>query len=382
MTRALQESYGLLGTCRSALTLAFSIGVLAGCSAETGETEEPGSATGESGGSDGLGNSGGGSSGGTGSGGITASGGTPAAGGTLGDGGTPGAGGAPLSTGGADGDGGTGGAATGGASSGGAGTGGTETCDYPEPPENVAAWIDESWDAQLGGNIEGREAWLLDNIVKGEGEINLCVRWGATSPPSSEVKEKVGPAVERWMNHWFTELAGYGCFPYPEGAKVRVTGWAVPPGNEAWVSDLGESIGVYTETDGDGQPVCPDSCSFFTNWDHEFPSCPGGEAFHTDYWIWVSDALPGSGAAAVGGDWGLRMPVDSFVGSLDSEGSGVIEHEIGHGFGFQDYYDWTGSTPEGGSLMIVGSAFSGTPTVADSWLLRRTWSEMQTIRGW
>jgi hypothetical protein len=26
----------------------------------------------------------------------------------------------------------------------------------------------------------------------------------------------------------------------------------------------------------------------------------------------------------------------------------VIEHEMGHGFGFQDYYDWTGSTPWAG----------------------------------
>jgi hypothetical protein len=44
----------------------------------------------------------------------------------------------------------------------------------------VAAWIDESWDAQLGDNIQNRQAWLLDNVMMGAGQINICVRWGAT----------------------------------------------------------------------------------------------------------------------------------------------------------------------------------------------------------
>lgn len=258
----------------------------------------------------------------------------------------------------------------------------TTACDYSEPPPTVAAWVDESWEAELGNNIRGRSAWLLDNIMQGEGEINLCVRWGATSAPTADVKTKVAPAVERWMNDWFTSLAGYGCFPYPEGVKVKVTGWAVRPGKESWVSDLDSSIKVYTETDPDGEPKCADACSFFVNWEHQFPNCPGGEAFHTDYWIWVSDDLPGEGAAAVGGDWGLRMPVDSFLERIDSDGDLIIEHEIGHGFGIQDYYSWTGSTPEGGSLMIVGSTNMQTPTVGDVWLLRRTWREMQPLRGW
>jgi len=75
------------------------------------------------------------------------------------------------------------------------------------------------------------------------------------------------------------------------------------------------------------------------------------------------------------------MPVSNFVASM-GQSNLVIEHEMGHGFGFQDYYDWTGSTPAGGSLMIVGSTSSQTPTVADQWLLRRTWKELKTLRGW
>jgi hypothetical protein len=276
----------------------------------------------------------------------------------------------------------TGGTATGGAATGGATTGGAGTCEYPDPPSDVAAWIEESWNAQLGDNVRSREAWLLDSAIMGQGQINLCVRWGATSAPSAEVQSSLEADVGRWMNDWFTALGTYGCFPYPNGVTVKVTGWAVRPGNESWISDLPDSIAVYTETDGEGEPKCSDACSFFVHWDHQFPDCPGGEAFHHDYWVWLSDELPEGGAAAVGGDWGFRMPVSSFLNSLGRDSDGVIEHEMGHGFGFQDYYDWTGSTPAGGSLMIVGSASSGSPTVGDTWLLRRTWTEMQQLRGW
>jgi hypothetical protein len=31
---------------------------------------------------------------------------------------------------------------------------------------------------------------------------------------------------------------------------------------------------------------------------------------------------------------------------------------------------------------IVGSTNSASPTAADHWLLKRTWKEMKTMRGW
>jgi hypothetical protein len=234
--------------------------------------------------------------------------------------------------------------------------------------------------AELGTNIKGRQSWLLDSIMKGQGQINLCVRWGASSAPSAAVKSGMAGAVEKWINDWISQLTGYGCFPYDRIA-VKVTGWAVKPGNTAWVSDLADSsVRVYTELDGDGEPKCSDACSFFTNWSHSFPNCPGGDTYHHDYWIWLDDTISG-GAAAVGGDWGLRMPVGNFVQAMNRSDL-VIEHEMGHGFGFQDYYSWSGSRPSGGSLMIVGSTNSATPTTADRWLLRRTYQSMKTLRGW
>jgi hypothetical protein len=221
-----------------------------------------------------------------------------------------------------------------------------------------------------------------------KGQINLCVRWGAMTAPSAAVKTGMASAVEKWFNGWFTNLSGYGCFPY-DHITAKVTGWAVKPGNESWVSDLGSAVKVYTATDSGtdppGEPVCPDACSFFgAAGNTDYSKCPGGPEFHVDYWLWLDDKLPGnSGAAAVGGDWGLRMPVSNFVASMGKSNL-VIEHEMGHGFGFQDYYEWPkeNPTPAGGSLMIVGSSGSPTPTIGDIWLLRRTWKEMKTLRSW
>jgi hypothetical protein len=302
-----------------------------------------------------------------------------------------------------DGPAGTGGGGPGGGSSGaggGSGQGGTTDAggtsstgpctvtDWGTPPSGDSAWIDESWNSELGSNVKTRKEWLLDSAVAGKGQINVCVRWGATATPSADLKTNIGSWVEKWFNDWFKNLNGYGCFPYSH-ITAKVTGWAVRKGSESWVSDLDSStIKVYTDvesgSDPPNEPQCAQACSFFTldgKGTHSFPSCPGGDAFHFDYSMWLDDKIPGSGAAAVGGDWGLRMPAGDFI-SLKGSPSSVVEHEMGHGFGFQDYYDWTQDKPADGSLMVVGSSSSKTPTQGDIWLLRRTWKEMKALRGW
>ncbi len=247
----------------------------------------------------------------------------------------------------------------------------------------MSAWIDESWNAQLGSNVTSRKDWLLDSVMAHNGQINLCVRWGALTAPSSTFKTQIGSSAERWFNNWFNNLVGYGCFPYSH-ITVGVTGWAVKPGNESWVSDLDSSVTkVYTGTDSDGEPICPAACQFFTGdgaGNRSPQNCPGGAQFFTDYWMWIDDSISG-GATSVGGDWGLRIALNTVTPMLGKDNL-VTEHEMGHGFGFQDYYDWTQDTPAGGSLMIVGSTSSQVPTTGDIWLLRRTWKEVKALRGW
>ena len=327
----------------------------------------------------GLGGTAAGGRAGAGTAGATGSGAGQAGGAAGGRGGTAGAGAGGAASAGAGGSGGAGAAA-----GAGAGASGSSACDWSSPPANVAAWVNESWSSQLSNNIKTRKDWNLDHVMLNKGSLNLCVRWGATSAVPATVSMNLTATIERWFNDWFKALGSYGCFPYGNGISVKVTGWAVKPGQKALLSGVDSTIPVYTEVDGDGEPKCPDACSSFVHWDHQFASCPGGAANHSDYWLWFDDDLPGGGgAAAVGGDWGLRMPVKTFLDHFADPSFLICEHEMGHGFGFQDYYDWTASTPAGGSLMIVGStAGKQSPTVGDTWLLRRTWKEMTAARGW
>jgi hypothetical protein len=273
----------------------------------------------------------------------------------------------------------------GGAGTGGVSTGGTGACDWSDPPSSIGAatiaWINQSWSGQLGSNVRNLKRWLLDSAYLGKGQINVCVRWGASTAPSPAVKTGAATAMQKWFGDWFSQLDGYGCFPYPN-VTVKITGWAVKSGHESWVSDVtGTDAKLYTETDGSGEPKCPDSCSFFSNPSHKFPSCPGGEAFHHDYWLWIDD---GNAAAGEGGDWGVREPVAALDNALKNVAYDVntMEHEMGHGFGFQDYYDWNQDWPVGSSLMIIKDPLPTSPTLGDKWLIRRLWKEQKALRGW
>lgn len=262
---------------------------------------------------------------------------------------------------------------------------GTGACDVSDPPANVKAWVDESWAAEERiGLVKGKGGWLQDSAIKGKGQINVCVRWGATSAMTVEVRDKLGKQMETWFNAWFSKLYPYDCFPYPK-ITAKITGFAVRPGKESLLP--AGTTPIYTEQESGstpaGEPKCPDACGFFfqdsVKWNHSFPNCKGGEAAHFDYSLWLDDSI-GGGAAAVGGDWGLRMPVGDFVKSIDMTANDTVLHEMGHGFGLSDYYTWTGSRPEGGSILIVGSSMTGLPTEGDKWLVRRYWKETKALR--
>lgn len=276
---------------------------------------------------------------------------------------------------------GAGGRGAGGLAPGGLGSAGSEACDVSAPPKNVAAWIDESYAGEGKRNLSWHSTWLADAAMKGQGEIQLCVRYGATRAVSEALRDRVAPAMQRWFNAWFSKLYPYDCFPYAS-VRVKVTGWAVKPGQEGLLQWTDRSVPVYTEiSDGadqaKGEPKCPDSCGFFFHPDHVFTECPGGPGNHFDYTVWLNDTLP-SGAAAEGSDWGVRIPVASFVDNLDNDTFEVMLHEVGHGFAISDYYNWKGSTPSGGSVMMLGSSLG--LSVGDQWMVRRYWRETKALR--
>lgn len=73
-----------------------------------------------------------------------------------------------------------------------------------------------------------------------------------------------------------------------------------------------------------------------------------------------------------------RSAVETLMGNINVETLDVMLHEMGHGFGLSDYYNWKGSTPAGGSVMMIGSARG--LSVGDQWMVRRYWRETKLLR--
>lgn len=389
----------------AALSTIVFTGFLAGCSgagddADGDDLLSPmtGGATGVGGdsypasGGDGTGaglGSGGVTSGGTWSGGATSGGATSGgaasggeASGGAGTGGEPPATGGAASTGGAA----TGGAATGGAATGGAGTGGAATCSEPAPPQNMKETLDLTWKEMSGGfqgltgarpvsaSIKNFENTIIDQIMEGEGKLNYCVRYESTQAVSAELRAKIEAALERAINKWTSKLDGYGCFPYPN-VEVEVTGWATWARDTLKWSDEGVPIYV-NQNDAEGAPKCPDACSRFVHREpgYTYPGCAGGADNHFDMSLWLTDDF-----GFVGGDWGQRLDRDYFVNSVDADNQHIVIHEMGHGFGFPDYYNWSVWAPGvAAPACVMNAGAASQVTDWDAWMLRRTWSEISS----
>lgn len=71
------------------------------------------------------------------------------------------------------------------------------------------------------------------------------------------------------------------------------------------------------------------------------------------------------------------------MNSVDQTTQHIFSHEVGHGFGFPDYYNWSTwapGVPAPPSIMVAGAQQRVTDW--DSWMLRRTWTELKRNRGW
>ncbi|HSC89852.1 MAG TPA: hypothetical protein VLC09_21395, partial [Polyangiaceae bacterium] len=102
-------------------------------------------------------------------------------------------------------------------------------------------------------------------------------------------------------------------------------------------------------------------------------------ANHYDLSLWLTEGMNGG----AGGDWGQRVGRGYFVGAASQPTLHILSHEMGHGFGFPDYYEWATwmpGTPAPPSIMVAGAAFEVTDW--DTWMMRRLWSELRVSRNW
>jgi hypothetical protein len=61
----------------------------------------------------------------------------------------------------------------------------------------------------------------------------------------------------------------------------------------------------------------------------------------------ISAAGNGAGGfnGAVGGDWGQRLAPGNVMNNLAAASQLIVVHEMGHGLGFPDYYNWDAWAP-------------------------------------
>ena len=76
---------------------------------------------------------------------------------------------------------------------------------------------------------------------------------------------------------------------------------------------------------------------------------------------------------------GQELGPDYVLDSLDSDNIHILLHEMGHGFGLLDFYDWV---PQGQTsfVMMAGSAVE--ITEFDAWMLRDWYRKLKSVRGW
>jgi hypothetical protein len=215
---------------------------------------------------------------------------------------------------------------------------------------------------------------ILDQLFATDGIIRYCVRWDSSGTVSTTVRDQVGPALQRNLNLWFSKLIGYDCWPHNQPIPVVITGWAVRDRNQLQWQD--GSVPIYVNDIRENAPQCAETCGRFFNRQsgYDYPNCPGGFANHYDMSIWLTDGFSGG----VGGDWGQRMAPTSFINSINGTNI-ILGHEMGHGFGFPDYYNWSvwaPGVPSPNSIMVAGRA--STPTDWDGWMMRHLWSEISS----
>lgn len=365
---------------RVLLALPLALAVVACAWSEGGTASDEGSMS-TGGSADVVGSGGGFASGGAATGGAAA-GGVAATGGGVGSGGGVATGGAFGGSGGAS--------ATGGAAAGGSGGG---ACVTTEPPAEFVETIEATWDEMTGqiaaqgsgarppnASVLNFTNTILDQIMETGGTLNYCVRYESTVTMSAVQRDKLEAALERNVNEWIEKLDGVDCFPY-DHVPVKVVGWAAmnrstfgwPDGDHPGLLYIGDDT-------FENAPQCAQACGRFFNRQagFQYPGCSGGRANHYDMSLWLTEGMNGG----AGGDWGQRVGRGYFMNAIDQTTLHILSHEIGHGFGFPDYYNWSTWFPGLAlppSIMVAGA--QNTVTAWDAWMFRRTWSELKADRG-
>ncbi|KAJ4265347.1 hypothetical protein NW762_004632 [Fusarium torreyae] len=242
------------------------------------------------------------------------------------------------------------------------------------PPSDLAKPLKEVWDHEVKtySDALGFKNYGWDQVIAGKGKLNVCVRWESSAKVTAAQRTQVAEGLQQSYSAWMKWVSGWDNFPYAD-VKINVVGWAVK--DKSLLEGSTEGLDIYTDKDADGIPQCSEKCGRFFHQDGDYSSCPGGAERHYDNSLWLTDGMTGG----AGGDWGQRIGREYYMQLLGSKDIHILEHEIGHTFALDDFYDWT-PTGQSAFIMLAGSATHVTDF--DGWMLRNWWYELSRNRGW
>lgn len=272
--------------------------------------------------------------------------------------------------------------------------------DMPQDYRTACDWV---WTNRI--ESEGSmKAWstVYDQIIAGNGTLQYILIWQSYEPITLEQRQKLAQMLEDAVNQWNDCLVGYDDWPV-EHVNVKVVGYAVL--DESCLLDRQPDEIVYTDTAdswlhdsmiesgmGDSrvpaiQPAEPTDISRYVHWADKDWSYNGSYDNRYDMYLHGITGMIDMGG--YGYHYGQILSDNSVLGLINGTTSQhILLHEMGHSFGFPDYYGGEGESdgfPPGGfpggedSIMMAGSC--SYINNFDKWFTRYTWSKLKEEQG-
>lgn len=271
--------------------------------------------------------------------------------------------------------------------------------DLPSSYQSAADWI---WTTRIQGE-KSVEAWdtIYDKIVAGNGTLHYLVKWHSYETITLVQRQQLENVLETAVNAWTDWLVGYENWPFTH-VNVKIIGWAVL--DKSSLLDLQDDEVVYTDTApydptwdiqngmGDSSiptvvPVEPSDLFRYEHWRDPNWTYNGSYENRFDMFLQATHGMIDMGG--YGYYWGQQLSDHAVKGLIDGTASmHILVHEVGHGFGFTDFYGGEGESdgfPPGGfpdgnrSIMMAGS--SAVVTDFDGWFARYVWTKISAEAG-
>ena len=282
------------------------------------------------------------------------------------------------------------------------------TITYSDIPSEYITACDWVWNNRIYD--DENEDWMkdyatiYDQLIAGNGTIQYLIRWDSYQTITLEQRQKLETVLNDALNKWNDCLEGYENWPFSD-VTVKIVGWSVLDADS--LQDIQPDEVVYIETmdstmrdyiieasmaaDASAIPTLepsePTDLSRYVHWSDKSWTYNGSYDNRYDMFLEGINGLINEGG--FGWHYGQYLSSDSILGLIDGTTSQhVLLHEMGHGFGFPDYYGGIGDSdgiPPGdfpggeGSVMEAGRAFQ--ITAFDTWFARYAWSKLSAQEG-